>query len=161
MSHEKYYETEEINLFDFCCWSTLQRGDHIAAEAKQGILIYYHHGIFLGFDKGVADFGGTNKSNAELRIVDFDTFTHNKNRRLFRMRYISCLPLEESAEIAEYLVNNPMLWSSYSLLMNNCEHFATICKTNIPFSLQVRKIISLIWINIVAYAHRFMQYFQR
>ena len=102
---------------------------------------YYHHGIFLGHDKGVADFGGANKTEARTRIVDILQFTDYGKRRLVRINYPDgqCLPPEVAAANAEKLVEDPNRWGAYDLLKNNCEHFATKCKTGIAVSMQVIK----------------------
>ncbi|XP_053384630.1 lecithin retinol acyltransferase-like [Mercenaria mercenaria] len=128
----------------------LQRGDHIAVEGEMAGVKYYHHGIFLGHSIGVADFGGTNKVTATVRIVDILEFTDQGKRLLVRYRYrrSECLPAEEAARNAEALAANPRLWGAYDLIKNNCEHFATRCKVGRAVSFQVlqmlRKFVGLL-----------------
>lgn len=87
----------------------------------------------------MADFGGANKRDAKPRIVDLLQFTDYGKRRLIRINYINgqCLPPEVVAENAEKLVQEPSRWGAFDLLSNNCEHFATKCKTGIAVSMQV------------------------
>ena len=126
-------------LLSLLTFRTLKRGDQIAVEGGQGGIEYYHHGIFLGHEKGVADFGGRDKSDAKPRIVDLLQFTDYGKRRLVRINYINgqCLPSEVAADNAEKLVANPSRWGVYDLINNNCEHFAMKCKTGIAISNQV------------------------
>ncbi|KAH3736738.1 hypothetical protein DPMN_043311 [Dreissena polymorpha] len=116
----------------------LKVGDHIATPGHSAKLQYFHHGIYLGLEKGVADFGGDNKSDAKPRVIDLLEFM---NGRLFRINYpfAKCLQPEESVSKAEELVHNPSQWKRYHLLSNNCEHFATFCKTGRAASNQVTK----------------------
>lgn len=120
-------------------YRSLKRGDQLAVEGESSGIEYYHHGIFLGHEKGVADFGGANKKDAKPRIVDLLAFTDYGKRRLVRIIYPNneCLPPEIAAQNAEKLVVNPEHWGPYDLLKNNCEHFATRCKTGIAISFQV------------------------
>ena len=77
--------------------------------------------------------------DAKPRIVDILQFTDYGKRRLVRINYTNdqCLPPEIAADNAEKLVENPNRWGAYDLLKNNCEHFATKCKTGIAVSMQV------------------------
>ncbi|KAH3736749.1 hypothetical protein DPMN_043322 [Dreissena polymorpha] len=118
----------------------LQVGDHIATPGKIEGVKYFHHGIYLGFSKGVADFGGENILDAKTRVVDVMEFM---NGRLFRINYPSahCLPPEETVSKALDLVDNPSNWNGYDVVRNNCEHFATFCKTGKAASRQVIEVI--------------------
>ncbi|KAH3694124.1 lecithin retinol acyltransferase-like [Dreissena polymorpha] len=118
-------------------YRSLRRGDHLAVKRNQFNVEYYHHGIFLGRDK-VAEVGGANKQQASPRIVSIKDFTEQGD--LLRIIYSpgQCFPLEEAATNAEELVANPTKWQSYGLVNNNCEHFATKCKTGTASSMQVR-----------------------
>lgn len=120
----------------------LKRGDQLAVEGQNTKVEYYHHGIYLGPSKGVADFGGDGKQG-KPRIVSLSQFTDNGKRRLTRIVYRegTCRPPEEAAQEAETLVENPDRWGPYNLIYNNCEHFATKCKTGYAGSKQVLKAI--------------------
>ncbi|KAH3736736.1 hypothetical protein DPMN_043309 [Dreissena polymorpha] len=71
-------------------------------------------------------------------------FTNKGQRRLFRIQYPPghCLPPETVAKNAEDLVANPTKWGNYDLLTNNCEHFASKCKTGKAESNQVNSKIN-------------------
>ena len=138
--HFKYFSYLSALCF-FLYFRTLKRGDHIAVEGEVAGVKYYHHGIFLGHNIGVADFGGTNKADASVRVVDILQFTDQGRRQLIRYLYRSteCLSQEEAARNAERLAANPHMWGAYDLVKNNCEHFATRCKIGRPVSFQVLK----------------------
>ncbi|KAL3832240.1 hypothetical protein ACJMK2_023900 [Sinanodonta woodiana] len=121
-------------------YRSLTRGDQIAIEGNIVDEDYYHHGIYLG-DGIVADFGGDGKKGTKPRTVSIAEVTGHGKRKLFRINYKfgQCLSNEEAASNAEDLVKKPNHWGSYHLLRNNCEHFATRCKTGIATSKQVIK----------------------
>ncbi|KAH3889000.1 hypothetical protein DPMN_013046 [Dreissena polymorpha] len=138
MAKEQYNDVR-TEFEDITKHSDLQRGDHLAVSGNRICVKYFHHGIFLGDEKGVADFGGTGKRDATLKIVNIHTFTNNGKRRLIRIKYAEgcCLHPEKAALNAEELVADPTKWGNYHLLTNNCEHFATKCKTGLAVSEQV------------------------
>lgn len=98
----------------------------------------YHHGIYLGAEIGVADFSGEDKSNAKVGIHDILEFTDWWTKKVIRIDYRKndCLPTKQTIDFANTLIKNPLLWKSYHLLINNCEHFATFCKTGKSISYQ-------------------------
>lgn len=99
---------------------------------------YYHHGIFISHEEGIIDFGGANKQDAKVRKVDLLEFTGYGRRRLVRIIYPEnqCLPPELVVNNAKELLQNPSRWGPYDAIKNNCEHFATKCKTGIAVSKQ-------------------------
>lgn len=105
---------------------------------------YYHHGIFLGHEIGIADFGADDapKTEAKPRQIDLFEFTDNGKRCLLRFIYPkgTCQEAEAAAHLAEEVVRDPNLWGPYNLIKNNCEHFATRCKTGNAYSLQIEEI---------------------
>lgn len=100
---------------------------------------YYHHGIFISAEVGLIDFGGPNKREATVRSVDLLKFTDFGRKRLVRITYPKgqCLPPEVVVDNAKQLLKNPQRWGAYDMIKNNCEHFATKCKTGISVSKQV------------------------
>lgn len=100
---------------------------------------YYHHGIFISAKEGVIDFGGRNKSDATVRSISLKEFTDDGGRRLVRITYPKgqCLPPEVVVDNAKKLLKNPHRWGAYHIINNNCEHFATKCKTGRAISNQV------------------------
>ena len=50
-------------------------------------------------------------------------------------------------EKARYYLKNPEEWEEYSLVFNNCEHFATFCATGEKSSAQVQKTVASVVIG--------------
>ncbi|KAL3832044.1 hypothetical protein ACJMK2_023723 [Sinanodonta woodiana] len=121
--------------------TSLERGAHIAVEGNVAGIEYYHHGIFLGHTIGVADFGGNDVSDAKPRIVDIYRFTEEGKRKLYCIKYHpkQCLPPEQTARLAEEVVEHPSIWGPYDVIENNCEHFATRCKLGVAISKQIQE----------------------
>ena len=115
----------------------LQRGDHIAIKGIEVSVEYYHHGIYLGENK-VVHTGATSKGDAVPRNTDMQMFLKHREN-LLRINYPAeeCLPPDRVAETAKFISKNPKLWGPMRLFTNNCEHFATYCKTGTGVSLQV------------------------
>ena len=108
-------------------------GDHIAVRAPNEI--HWHHGIFTGEVDGkesVVDMWGTTIENAAINIREAEDFFFNKaqvyvvlynddtdERRAATLKVaLSCA--RDSAQYAAPV---------YNLLSNNCECFATFCRT--------------------------------
>lgn len=121
----------------------LRPADHLQVKSWMFCKSYYHHGIFVGPEDGVAHFTALdiNKSNAEVRLDDISFFEGTK--MLIRIKYDTCLPCAETTANALNHVNNPQSFGRYNLITNNCEHFATKCKTGIKQSLQIERIIHI------------------
>lgn len=100
---------------------------------------YYHHGIFISAEEGLIDFGGPDKIQATVRSVDLLQFTEYGRRRLVKITYPKgqCLPPRVVVDNAKRLLENPGIFGAYHMFINNCEHFATKCKTGIKISIQV------------------------
>lgn len=75
---------------------------------------------------------------ATVRQVDLLDFTSFGKRRLVRITYPEnqCLPPDVVVKNAKELLQNRNKWGPYDALKNNCEHFATKCKTGIAISMQ-------------------------
>jgi len=110
----------------------LAKGDHI--KVRRFGLLYTHHGIDLG-DGRIVHFGepGLDASQAAVRITGMDEFL--KEGRPIVVEYApgKCLDPEESVDLALAEVGE----KGYNLAFNNCEHFATYCKTGNKNSRQV------------------------
>lgn len=129
-------------IFDiwYCfSFSLLNPGDQLAVQGEKEGVEYYHHGIFISAKEGVIDFGGPNKSDATVRSVSLQQFTDYRRRRLVRITYPKgqCLPPKVVVDNAKMLLKNPRRWGAYDMIENNCEHFASKCKTDIAISKQV------------------------
>ena len=112
----------------------MARGDHIKVR-RLGFL-YSHHGIDMG-DGTVIHFSGEPLRPAHARIIrsDYDTFSEGAPCHVVRYRKPLRTPCEVVAA-AEAMLSA----GSYCVLRNNCEHFATYCKTGVTRSYQVRRL---------------------
>ena len=109
-------------------------GDHI--HVKRSSRFYKHHGIYIGHGKVIHVSGSTReKVHPEVRETDLSSFL--KGGILRRRVYEKRLPASETIRIAKKQLRN----TSFSIIRNNCEHFATFCVTGKKKSRQVRKIL--------------------
>ena len=108
--------------------------DHIFVNR----LGYTHHGIDLG-DGRVIHYTGevAQKSEARIRASSIDEFAAGGQVRV--REYGECDPPEVVAERARQRLHE----DDYSLIFNNCEHFATWCKTGRHESEQVEDLTSV------------------
>lgn len=125
------YEWLKKSLF----FRVLQDGDHLAVACETSTIFYFHHGILTSKKKfEVVHFTGRNKSAAKIEIIDLLKFMRNRN--LYRVNYTAPLSVDETVDTAlKFLDENT--WERYNILSNNCEHFATCCKTGRKYSKQV------------------------
>ena len=115
----------------------MARGDHIRVARMRGL--YYHHGIDMG-DGTVVHFSGEPLRLAEA-LVTRDTMA------VFSGGYPvevvdhgdSTTAREEAADTALAHLGE----TGYRLWRNNCEHFASYCKTGRKRSPQVRRAVRL------------------
>lgn len=122
-------------LEDISDYSLLRPGDQIAVHGYYlGLVGFYHHGIFISHKEGVIEFGGDDKSDATVKRVGLLKFTNNRKRDLIRIRYrrpTMCFQPEVVVKNAKLCLKNPQKLPPYNLVLFNCEHFATYCKTGI------------------------------
>ncbi len=113
----------------------MARGDHIKVR-RLGFL-YSHHGIDMG-DGTVIHFSGEPLQRARARVIrsDFATFCDGAACEVVQYPGPVRSP-DEVASVAESLLDQ----TSYCVLRNNCEHFASYCKTGVMKSRQVRRLI--------------------
>ncbi len=110
-------------------------GDHI--YVKRSSRFYKHHGIYMGDGKVIHVSGSVReKVSPEVRESDLSLFLKGKSPR--RRKYEKRLPASETIRTAKMLLKD----GSYSMVLNNCEHFATYCATGKKKSMQVRKIVA-------------------
>ena len=107
-------------------------GDHIYVR-RSGIL-YAHHGIYEGGGK-VIHFSGLEKEKVAPVVHASPLVWFLKGSELRRREYRCRLAPSETLRIARGLLNT----TGYSLLFNNCEHFATYCATGLRHSRQARR----------------------
>ena len=112
----------------------LQAGDHIYVKRKGHF--YSHHGIYAG--KGmVLHFKGAVREKQDPTVIISDMATFLKNGKLQKRLYKRRLPHAETLRTARA----HLAQKGYSLVFNNCEHFATYCATGKRKSTQVHRII--------------------
>jgi len=104
-------------------------GSHIAVQRGP----IYHHGIYVGDDRFVHFVGG--KSGTAVLKNDADTDFLLENRTFFLIHYSDDNDVKRAAttHVANYLLSClgdiPGLYDAFS---NNCESFATFCRTGQP-----------------------------
>ena len=109
----------------------MARGDHIRVRR----FLYRHEGIDCG-DGTVIHYTGTlwKRRNAQVKRTPLDRFV-GRSKKVEIVTYAEEVSPEEVMDRAEGRLGE----RKYSLLFNNCEHFATWCKTGIADSRQVRR----------------------
>lgn len=110
----------------------LQPGDHIYIR-RHG-LFYSHHGIYVNNGKVIhfTGEGEKEKKNPNVRETSLEEFL--RGGKLKRRNYKKRLLPSETVEIARDHLSN----KDYSLIFNNCEHFATYCATRKKKSKQIK-----------------------
>lgn len=111
----------------------MAKGDHIKVWRMGGL--YAHHGIDMG-DGTVIHFAGEPLRNRGARVcrTDLPNFLQGAHPILVRHRGSVRHP-DDVVAAAEAQLSH----ADYSLWRNNCEHFATYCKTGKRRSRQVRR----------------------
>ena len=107
-------------------------GDHIYVRRKGRF--YTHHGIYAG-DGKVIHVTGSLREKVDPEVRETDLPGVLKGGTLKRRHYKKRLPASETVRIAEKHISD----KSYSMIWNNCEHFATYCVTGKRKSKQVRR----------------------
>lgn len=116
---------------------SLRRGDMLGVEGVSILGTYWHCGIYLGFENGVAHFTGESAILARLKIDCLTKFIAGRPLIRIIFKRGKCLDPETTARKAEQFVKESEKWGTFNLLKNNCEHFAMTCKTGRAVSKQV------------------------
>ena len=134
----------KLNYSDACTPSLIHRllrpGDHLAVTGDLYGEEYWYHGIFISFTIGIIDFRGEDldqpyegvlERKALLRLVDVLEFTNTGKDRLVRVTSPRelCRAPDDVILAAERLLINPEEFGHHNFVTNNCQHFATFCKT--------------------------------
>ena len=116
----------------------MARGDHIKVRRRGGL--YSHHGIDMG-DGTVIHFSGEpfRRDEATICRVTLAEFLAGGRMIVVRHRGAENAP-DEVASAAEAALAR----QKYCLWRNNCEHFATACKTGRRRSRQVRRALHIV-----------------
>lgn len=109
-------------------------GDHIYVKRRRQF--YSHHGIYAGNGQ-VWHFKGAVREKEDPTVIISDIATFLNNGKLQRRSYDRRLPHAETLQLARA----HLAQKGYSLVFNNCEHFATYCATGKKKSTQVSRII--------------------
>jgi len=113
----------------------MAKGEHIKVKRLGGL--YTHHGIDLG-DGTVVHYSGEPLRHKDARVcrVPEEEFLQGGEKLI--VAYAGELrPSGEVAEVALSLLDE----QRYDLWLNNCEHFASYCKTGQRKSSQVRRLV--------------------
>lgn len=106
---------------------------------------YYHHGIYIGKNK-VIHFNGElfrGKSGAKITITSLNEFLRGGS--------LEVVPYKIGIDEVEVLkrANSLLNRGDYSILFNNCEHFANYCFTGVGISKQINKY----FLNLLKFAN--------
>jgi len=110
-------------------------GDHICVRRRGRF--YTHHGIYMG-DGKVIHFAGSIREKIDPVVHETDLSGFLKGEILRRRDYKERLPASETINIAKEQLRE----GRYSMIWNNCEHFATYCATRKKKSRQVKRVLS-------------------
>jgi hypothetical protein len=112
----------------------MKPADHIKVDR----LGYWHHGLFTGRG-GVIHYSGTlfNKRGAAIKRGTIEEFAGGS--AIHVVKYSNAIPAKETLFRAESCLGE----RDYSLLANNCEHFAVWCKTGRHESQQIDHLLGL------------------
>ena len=111
----------------------LRPGDHLYVR-RHG-LFYSHHGVYRGNGRVVHYTGQGGKEKRNPKVKDTDLHEFLRGGTLRRRSYRKRLPASETMKIVEKYLSD----DNYSLLFNNCEHFAAYCATGKRESRQVKR----------------------
>jgi hypothetical protein len=116
----------------------MARGDQIYVMQEflnmQGI--YEHHGI----DCGDGTVIHLRKRTDTIERASFATFMNHAKSKVYVRHYKTCFIPDVVVKRAQSRLGE----RNYNLLFNNCEHFATWCKTGVSESRQVKNFIPAI-----------------
>ncbi len=116
-------------------------GDVIYARRwKLGIITYRHFGVYIG-DGKVVNYQGepgdeNNTEKAMIVISTLEEFANGDKVKADKLRK-DAFSADETVRRALSFVGKGK--GEYSLIFNNCEHFANFCKYGKKFSNQVKK----------------------
>jgi hypothetical protein len=98
--------------------------------------VYRHYGIYIGQARVIHYVGGVFCSSARIEETDFTEFC---GRCPVRASAIPRSPTHAAEILAR--ARSRLGEHGYSLLRNNCEHFASWCHTGVALSTQVDELV--------------------
>lgn len=115
----------------------LGRGDHLRRKlAGVDSSPFFHEMICVDVDRDrgkltIIDLGPEKRKSVTIRKHQEKFKDFGSNAEVYRYYPLECLPVETTIRLADKLVANPERWinDAYNLVKNNCQHFATFCKT--------------------------------
>ena len=113
----------------------MAKGDHIYRSMRISGRMTTHHGIDCG-DGTVIHYHGTITDQKIIRRVSRYVFADGET--IFTEKYGKC----DSPEVVVQRAISKLGEQKYNLLFNNCEHFASYCKTGHYKSEQVNKFVA-------------------
>lgn len=134
----KRFEDKSYSLFKLESNKSLNKGDVIGINRG----VYYHYGVYIG-DKQVIHYQGDGdtgldnyviqthmddfmKGQDEFFVLDFNHIKEElEDNYSIKKRFKNIYSSEETIKRAK----SKLYEGDYSLLFNNCEHFASWCKT--------------------------------
>ena len=116
----------------------MARGDQIYLMQEFLSLegVYEHHGIDCGDGTVIHQ----RKRTETIERTSFATFMNHSKSKVYVRNYRTCFIPDAVVQRAESRLGE----KNYNLLFNNCEHFATWCKTGVSESRQVKNFIPVI-----------------
>ncbi len=118
--------------------ASMARGDQIYVIREflniQGV--YEHHGIDCGDGTVIHQ----RKRTETIERTSFATFMYDAKSKVYVKHYPACFIPDVVVQRAKSRLGE----RNYNLLFNNCEHFATWCKTGVSESQQVKDFIPAI-----------------
>ncbi len=110
-------------------------GDHIYVKRKTRF--YTHHGIYIGEGK-VIHFTGSIREKVDPEVRETNLSRFLKGGKLKQHNYHKRLSPSETIRTAKEQLSD----KNFSMIWNNCEHFATYCATGKKKSRQVKRALS-------------------
>ena len=121
----------------------MTRAAHI--KVRRLGLLYAHHGIDMGDGTVIHFVEKKMGTRAQIKRTSIDDFL--KGGKLLTVRHKKALDPDETIRLAK----TEMGKGDYHLVWNNCEHFATYCKTGKKKSKQVwRSVVGAASITLTA-----------
>lgn len=105
----------------------LQLGDHVYVDLGE----YQHHGIYCGSGE-IIHYSGKKQIKSQLAR----NFSRDWTLEIRVREYIRC----HQPEVVILNARSRLAETEYNIIFNNCEHFATWCKTGERRSKQIEKI---------------------
>ena len=104
--------------------------------------LYKHYGVYIGNNKVVhfTALGCSRETNAKLAYIQETSLQEFINGGLYNIEELAfyIFSSTEIVQRAKRSVGHGL--GTYSLIFNNCEHFAIWCATGIPVSSQVNRV---------------------